>query len=71
MGTNELERLSAAEGQLSCHFPGVAGSEVSIFAKRIFAENWEIIMEPTISKSCGGWDGLLSRIMPESIFLPA
>ena len=37
VGTEELESLSASEDKLSCHFPRVAGSEVSGFAMRIFA----------------------------------
>ena len=37
VGTEKQESLSASEDKLSCHFPRVAGSEVSGFAMRIFA----------------------------------
>lgn len=37
LGAEELESLSASEGQLSCQLPRVAGSEVSVFAVQIFA----------------------------------
>ena len=37
MVVKQPESLSVSEGQLSCHFPRVAGSEVSVFAVQIFA----------------------------------